>query len=110
MNTATSTYPTKGMSLTSQTSNALSLSIRGIIEIIKMLLGKGIIKYVLTQTSTYQTFFHDHETTHTQKMNVGSNDQELEELDNCFEGHRISVKSRGHHFTIYLVMSIPKMT
>ena len=50
MDTATSKYPTRVMSLTSQTSNALSLSIRGIIEIIKMLLGKGI-KYVLTGNS-----------------------------------------------------------
>ena len=41
MDIATSKYPIRVMSLTSQTSNALSVSIRGIIEINKVFLGKG---------------------------------------------------------------------
>ena len=72
MDTATSKYPTRVMSLTSQTSNALSLSIRGIIEIIKMLSVRGMIKYVLqsdrlellktASNFNVSNFFHAYET------------------------------------------------
>ena len=42
MDTASTIFPTRVMCLTTQTSNALSLTIQGIVEIIRMFLGKGL--------------------------------------------------------------------
>ena len=47
MDTSSTIFPTRVMCLTSQTSNALSLTIKGMVAIIKMILGKGL-KYVMT--------------------------------------------------------------
>ena len=95
MNTSSTTYSTRVMYLTSQTSKALSLTIKGLITIIKRFLGEGI-KYVIT--GNFQSDRLEGEFGIYRQLDGGHYYMSAEHVQNCLKLQRIKLFSRLNYF------------
>ena len=91
MDTSSTIFPTRVMYLTSQTSNALSLTIKGKVAIIKMILGRGF-KYVMT--GEYQSDRLEQEFGIYRQLNGGNYHMSAEHVQNCLKLQRIKLFSK----------------
>ena len=91
MNNASSTYSSRVMCLTSQTSNALSVTLRGVIGVTKMLLDEGI-SYVLT--GDVQSDRLEGEFGIFRQLNGGNYYMSAEHCQNCLKLQRLKLYSR----------------